>query len=107
MKYPGKEILLGDVVEFVGLTGRWRVEVLDDLNGVAELVSLTPGRVSLAARPERLKLISRAPKPARPPRLKRRRRLGHDPSDRSVALNVGGHLGVTVVADPNDDPEDA
>jgi len=101
MNYPGKIIRVGDVVEYVHAKGEWIVDVIYEDNGVMELVGPAPKRSRRAASPGTVTFLRRALKPPRAPRMKRGRRT--EPTDRSLALNLGGHLGVTRVEDESED----
>jgi hypothetical protein len=96
MNYTGKEVRLGDVVEHEDALGEWTVDVV--LRDYVELVGVAGNRMSSG--PTRLRLLRRAAKPARAPRAKRGRPREH--RERSVALNVGAHLGVAAVHDDDD-----
>lgn len=96
MNCTGKEVRLGDVVEHDDAVGEWTVDCI--LSDYVEFVGPSGRRTSSG--PTKLRLIRRAPKPARARRAKRApRRDGGEPS---LALNVGAHLGVAAVHDDND-----
>ena len=101
MNYAGKVIKVGDVVEHIAFEGEWTVDAIYEDNGVMELRGPPPKRTPLAASPGTVKFLRRAPKPPSAPRMKRAKRT--DPVERSVALNLGGHLGVARVEDESED----
>lgn len=98
MRYPGLQIRRGDVVEHTHEDGEWTVEGWDDL--WVKLVGPAPAKRRFNAVPALLRLVRRAPTIPRSPQKERARRV--EPRERSVALNLGAHLGVARVDDEED-----
>jgi hypothetical protein len=101
VKYPGQDIRVGDVVAHEFEKGEWTVEGWDTL--FVTLRGPPPERLRFHAVPAFLRLIRQAPKPPRAPRVPRRSLA--NPRERSVALNLGAHLGVARVPDDDDGEE--
>lgn len=101
MKYRGKEIRVGDTVLYSEEGGEWTVDAIYERNEVMQIVGPAPTRKTRAASPDTVSFVRRAPKPPRAPRRPRARRIAE--GSESVALNIGGHLGVAVIPDESAD----